>query len=124
MVNPTGTDEINWVQIKMYAFLEPLEDNVAVLRGRFNSTLLQKTTMKKIIPSAQVCHKVHIAHDCFDGHCNFEDGNHTFMEEREAVEHNAFVFVHNYTNNRYLLNPFYLGNGAFDFVEVEPCEDL
>ena len=79
--------------------------------------------MKKVIPSAQVQHKVHIVHDCFDGHCKFEDGSHTFIEEREVVEHNTSAFVHNYTNNRFLSNPFYLGNDAFEFVN-EPCEDL
>jgi hypothetical protein len=120
--NPTGTAEINWVQIKTYAFLERLEDNAAVHRGRFYSIPLKKTIMKKIIPSPQVQHKVHIVHDCFDGYCNVVDGNHIFMEEREVVQHNIFVFIHNCTNNRYLLNPFYLGNDAFNFVE--PCEDL
>ena len=81
LVNPTGTADIHWVQIKPYAFLEQLKDDAAVHRGRFNSILLQKTTMKKVIPSAQVQHKVHIVHDCFDGHCKFEDGSHTFIEE-------------------------------------------
>jgi hypothetical protein len=48
--------------------------------------------MKKVIPSAQVQHKVHIVHDCFDGHCKFEDESHTFLEEWEVVEHNKFAF--------------------------------
>ena len=47
----------------------------------------------------------------FDGHCHFEDGSRTIMEERECVEHNTLVFVHNSTNNGYLLNPFYLAQG-------------
>ena len=59
---------------------------------RFNSKLLQKTTTKRILPSIQVSHKVSIVHDCFDGHCKFEEAKHTFMEEREGVERSTLVF--------------------------------
>ena len=44
------------------------------------------------------------------------------MEEQEGVERSTLVFKHNSDNNRYLLNPFYLGNKNLDLVE--PCEDL
>ena len=120
LLDQTGTMEVNWVQIKTYAFLT--DDNGDVQRGWFNSKLLQKTTTKQILPSTQVIHKVSIVHDCFDGHCKFEEANLTFMEEREGVERSTLVFKHNITNNRYLLNPFYLGNNGLDLIE--PCEDL
>ncbi len=103
----------------MYAFIQEVQDDkdAAVDCGRFNVKLLQKTPNKKVISSTDVCRIVHIVHDWFDGHCHYEEQNHRSMEEREGVEHNALVFVHNFANNRYLLNHFYLGNGAFDFVE-------
>ena len=116
------------MQITRYAFIQQFQDDrdAAVDCGRFNAKLLQKTQNKKVIPSTDVCRKVHIVHDCFDGHCHYEEQNHRSMEEREDVEHNTLVFVHNFANNRYLLNPFYLGNGVFDFVEpLElPIQDL
>ena len=104
----------NWVQIKKNT--SPQDDNGEVCRGQFNARLLHKTTTKVIILSAQVCQKVNIVHDCFDGHCQFKDGNRSVIEEREVVERETFIFEHNFSNNRYLLNPFYLGNNAPDFA--------
>lgn len=122
LIDPNGTNTVattTWVQIKKYTV--PKDDNGEVCRGQFNAQLLHKTTTKVVIPSAQICHKVNIVHDCLDGHCQFRDRNRAVIEEREAVERTTFTFEHNFTNNRYLLNPFYLGNNALD---LDICYDL
>ena len=112
LIDPNKTSiaaTTNWVQIKKYT--SPKDDYGEVCRGQFNAWLLHKVTTKVIIPSAQVCQKINFVHDCFDGHSQNRDGNRSVREERET-----FIFEHNFSNNRYLLNPFYLGNNAPDFA--------
>jgi hypothetical protein len=86
-----------------------------VQSGRFDSPLLKKTDKVVIIKSSEVCHKVNIVHNCIDGHCKFEDAHHTFVEECEGVVRDALIYKHDFANNTYLRNRFYLGN---DFEAV------
>ena len=77
--------------------------------GRFNCPLLMKTERKEMIPSKMVKDKLCISHQCVQGHCKYEEGNKTFTKEREEVVKQCQVYVHDSTNNIFLLNRFYLG---------------
>ena len=109
LLNPsTETSQVKWVQqVKQYAFIE--DETGQVQHGRFDSPLLKKTNRVAIVKSSDICHKVNIVHNCNNGHCKFEDAHHTFVEE--SVVRYAHIFKHNYANNTYLINRFYLGNG-------------
>ena len=110
LLNPsTETSHVNWAQVKQYAFIE--DETGQVQHGRFDSPLLKKTNRVAIVKSSDICHKVNIVHNCNNGHCKFEDAHHTFVEEREGVVRDALIFKHDYANNTYLINRFYLGNG-------------
>ena len=117
LLNPsTETSQVNWVQVKEYA--SPEDENGQVKYGRFDSPLLKKINNFVIIKSSKVCHRVNIVHNCIAGHCKFEDTHHTFVEEREGVVRDALIYKHDYTNNTYLLNRFYLGNGSETVLET------
>ena len=102
--------------MKQYAFLQ--DENGQVRHGRFDSPLLRKTNNVVLIKSEQVCHRVSVIHNCIEGGCKFEDTHRTFVEEREGVVQDALVYKHDYANNTYLLNRFYLGNGFEPVLET------
>ena len=107
-LHPSSETTAILVQVKEYAFVE--DENGQTKNGRFDSPLLKKTNKVAIVHSSNICHKVNIVHNCIDGHCKFEDANHTFVEGREGVVRDALIYTHDYDNNTYLLNSFYLGN--------------
>ena len=81
-----GSDK-NWV---LTTPIYPLKDELGhVIHGKFQS-------------------KVSLVHNC-DGNCMYTNGAKQVVEERETITSERITYEHDYTNKRYILNRFYLG---------------
>ena len=103
----------NWVQVTSYCMQH--DETGQVQLGRFNCPVLEKTNRKEIIPSTSVEQRVNVVHDC-SNQCKFEVSGKDMVEEREVVSHQTMTYQHDFTNNRYLLNRFFLGGNTMRFV--------
>ncbi len=99
-----------WIQLICLTTL--CDDNGRLQYGRFHCPILIKTSVKVVIPSSQLQQRIHIVHDCSSGQCEFELTRHGMVEEREEVQRDSLTNKHDYSNNRYLFNRFFLGCSA------------
>ena len=90
------------------------DDNGRLQYGRFRCPVLLKTNEKVVLPSSRLQQRIHIVHDCLSGKCVFESTSHSVVEEREEVQHNSLINKHDFSNNRYLFNRFFLGCSTVD----------
>jgi hypothetical protein len=104
----------NKTMVQVICFRISTDDNGDIQYGLFQCPVLVKTTYKEIIPSSSVKQRVHLVHDCLSGECGFEESNHDVVEEREVIQHYSLTTTHNFTNNRYLFNRFFIScNNVF-----------
>ena len=79
-----------------------------VVRGKFQSPLLEDTGMQQIIHAKALLEKVSVVHNC-NAQCHFTDAEQSVVEERESIDRQKYLFEHDLSNKVYILNRFYLG---------------
>ena len=79
-----------------------------VVRGKFQSPLLQDTGIQRIVPATALLEKVSVVHNC-NAQCYFTDAEQSVVEERESTNRQKYIFQHDLSNKVYILNRFYLG---------------
>ncbi|XP_028417046.1 uncharacterized protein LOC114541311 isoform X2 [Dendronephthya gigantea] len=85
-----------------------LTDDGNVLHGKFISPVLEESDSKELVDAVTILEKVSLAHYC-DDDCTFVNGDHPVLEERETIASERLTYKHDFSNKRYLLNKFYLG---------------
>ncbi len=101
--------------VKRYHLVETEDGDI--LHAKFCSAVLEESEELSLVNASNIIEKVSIVHNC-DQRCMFANKDKPRVEEREIVSAEREVFEHDFTNNCYLLNRFYLGESWKYIPEV------